>query len=195
MRRYPKRADGFYPFIPIGTYLGFKPAPLFRNLRVFSARQFLLWKPERQIMTDDFRRLVLPLLTGLDLADNRHHYVHMVTREKPFSEFAKYLGKPDAECDPRIVMHMLQQQENERYWLYTHEDRKFFSDVHPNFVRVSPTVWIRITRVKRTGKPVMKSFDAWYLHAFDMADPATAERNKDKVLKPGTRLISGRSCA
>lgn len=195
MRQRLEDRGGIYPFYCIGSYLGFKPTYGFRNLLTFSARQFLLWKPERQIMTDDFRRLVLPLLTGLDLADNRHHYVHMVTKHKPFAEFVNYLGKPDAECDPRIVMHMLQQQQNEEYRLYAHEREKFFSDNFPTYVRVSPTIWILVTRVTRKGKPVMKSFDAWLLHAFDMADPATAERMKDKVLKPGFRLISGRSCA
>lgn len=162
----------FYPMRQFGTAYGF------RLTRRFYPLQYLKWKPEAHLMTSEFRRLIFPLLSAIERGDVGHHYVYMVARKEPFARFQELLAKPDAQCDPRHIVHMLERQANEKIG--------YFSDEFVNFARVGPTLWIRI-------RPIRRGKHRWELHAFDTADPAYQERSAAFRLFPGIRLVSRRA--
>ncbi len=162
----------FYPMRQFGT------AYNFQRTRNFYPLQYLKWKPEAHSMTPEFRRLIFPLLTAIEHADGGHHYIYTVARKEPFALFQELLARPDAQCDPRHIVHMLERQVNEKIG--------YFSDQFVNFARVGPTLWIRI-------RPIHRGRHRWELHAFDTADPAYQARSKTFKLFPGIRLISRRA--
>ena len=171
--RRKAKEPGFYPVDYYGR------ASAYRTNRQLSPLQLLRWKPERFSMTDDFRRLIFPLLVPGDDPKEGHHYIYMVSKERPFADFFWFLSKPDAECSARHVLQMFERQMTEQH------GKDYFSKEFVNYARVGPTLWIAVI-------PWRKAKSRWLFHAFDTSDPVWQERNKDVVLKPGMRIISRR---
>ncbi|HYE23376.1 MAG TPA: hypothetical protein VEA92_02940 [Candidatus Paceibacterota bacterium] len=170
-----RRINVVGPFYPMRQ---FAHAYGYHLTRSFYPLQYLKWKPEAHIMTPEFRRLIFPLLSAIEREGVGHHTVYTVVRKEPFIRFQELLNKPDAQCDPRHIIHMLERQVNERVG--------YFSDEFVNFARVGPTLWIRIRLVCVRRR-------RWELHAFDTADFAFQQRSGELKLYPGMRLISRRA--
>lgn len=160
----------------------FGTAPGFVSDLSFSPRQFLLWKPEQELMTKGFRNLVLPMLTQITGREEYHHHIYEVTDKETFEFFERQMRRMHQKADARQVIHMLQRQLFEKIG--------YFSDDFANFARVSDTVWIMIKPVRHWDKDRRRMY-RWMLHAFDVSDPEFVKDNDKRFLFPGQRLICG----